>query len=372
MATVYSRGSRLWIQYYLDGKRKREPLELDDTRENRALARKLKKQKEVEIDSGVYREKKRRIKNRGILLSEGFEEFLLTKEDKAKDTIRAYQTAYKSFSEFLGDRVIGKIGVSDFEKYEEYLKLKVVNASKKREEKKRSQEVKALRRTSPNTIANYFNHLKIIFSYFEKMEYVKGNPVPGKIAKGKEIKIIPEEQLIKILAALRKKDKIHYNTIMLFLLTGLRAGELARLSFEDIDFKDNLLKVKNSKGRREDILPLYQELKEFILENWEIKEGKLVPYSRSDSFKFWTNFLKKNGFPHYTIHTLRKTFLSNLVNSGLSVYDVKTMARHKDISTTMKFYLAADMNKLGQKVNSAVRMNSKLLSKESKHLKLVK
>jgi len=369
MATIFTRGNKLWIQYSLNGKQYRDPLNMIDNRENRSVARKLAKQKEVDIDNGIYNEKKKRIKNKGIPLSEGFQDFKATKQNKASKTILAYETAFNSFKEFVGDIVIGKITDSAIQKYEKYLSQKIVIHPRKNKNKEK--KLKEIKKISPNTIANYFNHLKIIFKYFEMRGYIKDNPFPAKKMEEKQIKIIPDEILDDILIGLRKKSKTYYKTIILFLMTGLRANELTSLNFEDIDFKNNIIKVKNSKGRRDDFLPLYPELKEFIFNNWDNMEGKLVPFKNRDSLKFWDRFLDANDFPHYSIHTLRKTFLSHLVNSGLNVYDVKTMARHNDIKTTMKFYLAADLSKLGDKVNTAIKLQGNLVDNKSKNLKLV-
>ena len=45
----------------------------------------------------------------------------------------------------------------------------------------------------------------------------------------------------------------------------MRISELIRLSFDDIDFRENILIIRNTKGRRDDKFPLYYELRNFIL-----------------------------------------------------------------------------------------------------------
>jgi integrase len=63
----------------------------------------------------------------------------------------------------------------------------------------------------------------------------------------------------------------------------------------------------------------------------------------------------KEGFDKYNFHSLRKTFIRKLVNSGLSVFDVMTLARHKSIKTTLQHYIAAEIYRIGKEINDKVK-----------------
>jgi hypothetical protein len=94
-----------------------------------------------------------------------------------------------------------------------------------------------------------------------------------------------------------------------------------RLSFDDIDFKENIMLIRNSKGKRVDKFPLYKELREF-----PVREGFLFYYKSKDSMKFFKWFLVKEGYFNYNFHNLIKRFISKLVNSGMNVFDVMKLA----------------------------------------------
>ena len=145
--------------------------------------------------------------------------------------------------------------------------------------------------------------------------------------KPKNVVVIPEKEMILILEGLKNKNRKHYQVIFLLLATGLRIGELLNLDWKDIDLKKNLMTIKNAKDEdRIDYFPIYAELSEFLIEEFPKRVGKILDYKSRDSLGFFKRFLKNEGFNHYSLHTLRKTFISRLVNSGFGVYDVMTFA----------------------------------------------
>ncbi len=362
MASLYTRGDKIWILYHINGKRVRKSLNLIDNRENKKIARRIKKQIEADLDAGILSEKYKKVKRKGLTLKDAYAEFLKTKEEKSEKTIIAYDTAFYHFSDYIGDIQLRSICEADIKDFINSLKNNFVRKVNNKKSIKKipvaKLPLKELKKLSNNTVANYNNHLKIIFDYFVKMDFIEKNYFIRLKPEEKSVVTISQHELDTILAKLKKHNDNHYRVIKFFLLTGLRTNELVRLRFEYIDFEHNLIKIINTKGKREDIFPLYPKLRKFILENWKYRSGKLFDYASGDSFKFWSRFLEKNGYKHYSIHTLRKTFLTQLVNSGVSLYDIKTIARHTDIRTTLKYYLHADMNKLGTKIDSALEIES--------------
>ena len=361
MATIRVINKHYHLDFYDEsGRRHRKSLNLEATRENRSKALLEKKKIEYELGAGVYKERQRRIENRNKLLKEGFDEFLETKNKRSKKTIKHFENSFDKFYNQFGNIRIRSITDLHFEDLEAELKKdKIVNKKTK----------KGL---SSNSIASYFNKLNQIFNFFVEKNYIDKNPVPTKKMKPKEIVTIPEKELQAILSLLRLKNREQYKVIFLLLATGMRSGELVRLEWKDIDLKNNIMTIKNYKVDRIDRIPIYNELREFLIKEYTEREGKVVRYSSYDSLNFFRRFLKREGFRHYSIHTLRKTYISRLVNSGLSVYDVMTLARHKSIQTTLKHYTAAELSRMGKEVSQRAKMGTFLGTKIKEPLKLVK
>lgn len=353
MAAIRVKNNHYHLDYYDEsGKRHRVALGIKATKENYKLAVIELKKIEYELSAGIYLEKMTRIEKWNKTLSEGYDEFIKTKKEKSDKTKEHLEDSYQKFITHIGDMRIKNITSRHFEELETILKNKE-------------------KPLSNNSIASYFNKMYQIFKYFKEQGYIENNPVPLKKMKPKEIVTIPEKELQQILGLLKEKNRDHYRVIFLLLATGLRSGELTSLEWKDVDLKNNIIAVKNTKADRVDFIPIYSELRDFILEEFSEREGKVVKYANKDSLKFFKRFLEREKFKHYSIHTLRKTYISRLVNSGLSVYDVMTLARHKSIQTTLKHYTAAELSRIGKEVSDKANMGTFLGTKIQKPLKVV-
>lgn len=366
MATVREKNGKLFIDYRVNGKRRNEFLRLDDTRDNRKIAELRRKEIEYEIASGIHKERFRKVDQQNKLLKDGYDEFISDNLTRKKSTIISYNHAFNKLIDFTGNVKLKNISKDTFKALEKKLKTELLFGQEKT--------------LSDNTIATYFHRLRIIFKFFKEKEYIKEIPVPRKEVKPKEIRILTDKEIENILDKLKTTDKEHlkeiklqhYRTIVMLLLTGLRISELVNLKFDDIDFRENLIKVRNEKKGRIDYLPLYDELKQFILSNWKIRTGALFKYKSKDSMKFFRRFLEKEKIVGYSFHTLRKTFISKLINSGLSVYDVMTLARHKDLRTTLRHYAAADLQRMGKEISFKSNLGTLVGTKTENQLKIVK
>ena len=355
MSSIYKRKNKLWISYYVSGKEYREPLGLVANRQGWIDARKVQKIRDGELAQGIHKYKIKMSK--GVTLSRAYNEFLKVKKNNAEATIINYGVAYKRLFEFSGDIRLNQIDQKFVERFEYHLRTIPTAKGTK------------LTQTS---ISTYFRTLRVIFKYFVEKEYIKSVPFPKIKAPDKEIITIPLPEIKEILEKMYLSNRKHYKTIMMFLLTGLRASELTRLRFEDIDLEKNLLTVNNSKGKRQDLFPIYPKLRDFLLDNFEFGKGKVFDYKNKESLKFWGKFLKRNGFKHYSIHTLRKTFITLLVNDGVNVFDVSKLARHKDIKTTLKSYASVELDRLGDCINGSAKIHTLIHTQRKFPLKLVK
>lgn len=343
MARIFVRGKTIWITYSIKGKRYRESLGMEANRENMKLARRVKALKEAEIINGIHRDIK---KVRPKLLKSCFDEFMLTRAERSDPTKQLYEYAYKKLENYTGNLLVTEIDEEIVNGFERSINL------------------------SKNTVEIIFRHLRIIFEYFRSKKYIEMNPFPKKEKSPKKIKVMSEDELNLILRVLKNKNEEQYRAIKLLLMTGLRISELIRLKHEDIDYKRNIIYISNSKGKRVDAFPLYYKLREFLLTEFPTRSGKVVKYKRRDSLKFFRRELEKLGMEKYTLHEIRKTFISTLANAGMYAFDVQKLARHKDIRTTQKSYIEIDYNRLSSQLNNVIKDTIKDTTPE-KSLKLV-
>lgn len=132
---------------------------------------------------------------------------------------------------------------------------------------------------------------------------------------------------------------------------GLRRGELARLTWGDVDLDAGTIAIRNRKAGRRDLLPLHAELVA------ELREARplLAPGALSSARVFSTPVhhrtragdFARAGIPEVDadgrvadLHALRTTLGTNLARAGVPVQVAARAMRHADPRTTQKHYTA--------------------------------
>lgn len=182
--------------------------------------------------------------------------------------------------------------------------------------------------------------------------------------------------------------------ILLGLFLGLRRSEVLGLRWRDVDFDENVVKIRNtvvktktlieheatkSKASKRD-LALMPTLKTYLqqLQAEQERRRQLMgsAYQAGDRICVWqdgrplspdylTNrfsaILKKNSLPHIRFHELRHTAGSLLLEQGLSPKQIQEYLGHEKITTTLDIYthLSAESKR------EAANVLDSLLSKPS-------
>lgn len=198
----------------------------------------------------------------------------------------------------------------------------------------------------------YRRTLNAAFNRAVDWEYITDNPF-RKVKLGRPKRSFPifitESELNSLLNV--TENKVLKDLFQTAFYTGMRLGELINLKWSNIDFKnhiiniinDNNFKTKNKKDRVVPINPkLFNILKDKIpkihlLSNNDIvfRSSKGVKFNADlvcKRFKESVRLVGLNDKIHF--HTLRHSFASNLVQKGVSLYVVKELLGHEDISTT--------------------------------------
>ena len=242
-----------------------------------------------------------------------------------------------------------------------------------------------VRLDSGNTLATAQKKIKALKRVFQ-LAVVRGqlekNPLAHlqcrKIPE-KEIHIYTLEECHRLLkAAGESKWYLNWELLVdMALTTAMRRGELLNVTWSDIDFEKQTVRVapkcdthltwewriKDSERRT---LPLIDNITKRLVELQKVQpEGYayvLVPVSRYDRIRVrrrqgrWTlsdgrcpvnNFNKhfeklqrRAAVDHGEFHDLRRTCITRWFENGLSEFDVMKLAGHSDFQTTHRFYLA--------------------------------
>jgi integrase len=135
------------------------------------------------------------------------------------------------------------------------------------------------------------------------------------------------------------------------LLTAMRLGELLTLRWQDVDFDNNLITIREeiSKSKKTRKIPISKTLRILLLEH-KLKSGHSgmvflthegVPYSQNNPSalkKCFTTARKKTNLLDLRFHDLRHTAATRMAEKGASIIAVKEICGHSDIKTTMQYF----------------------------------
>ncbi len=170
-------------------------------------------------------------------------------------------------------------------------------------------------------------------------------------------------QIRKILGACDRRCKTgkrDYAILLILARLGLRAGEVAALILEDIDWSGGYLCVRG-KGSRVDRLPLIEEVGQALADY--LRKGRPTCSSRRVFIKsvgFPQGFSGSRGVstvvrrslrraklqtPHQGAHLLRHSLARNMLQGGATLAEISQVLRHQHIHTT-EVYAKVDFRAL--------------------------
>jgi integrase/recombinase XerD len=144
------------------------------------------------------------------------------------------------------------------------------------------------------------------------------------------------------------KNIKHRTVVMLLYSTGMRLSEIAALKITDIDSKNMRIKVVQGKGAKDRFTILSEqvllELRAYYI-IYKPKEYLFNGYrpGRSLSPRMIQHLVQKAllqvglASKHYTVHTIRHSFATHLVDHGTDLHTVKELLGHSTLQTTMRY-----------------------------------
>ena len=204
--------------------------------------------------------------------------------------------------------------------------------------------------TSTSQQNQIINSIRFLYKFGLNKKYDKVSFKRPK--KEKKLPQVIDGNFIK--TQLDKIENLKHKAILtLTYSVGLRVSEITNLKIEDIDSKRMLISIKNAKGKKDRIVPLSQTVLE-LLRNY-YKEYKPSIYlfngqnSNQYSIKSCQSLYKKYIDKKSSIHTLRHSCFTNLLENGTDTRIIQKIAGHNNVKTT-EIYTHVS-NQLLNKVN---------------------
>ena len=253
----------------------------------------------------------------------------------------------------------------DIEEYLEYLKLYTY------EGKTYSNDERGIHRKLAS--------LRKFYLYYQKRDFLKNNPttiVDMPKLHDREIIRLDADEVSELLNLVehageqltgRKKSFYEKNKLRnlaiftLFLGTGIRVSECVGLDIEDVDFRENRIRIIR-KGGKEEYVYFGEEVRNALKNYIEITRENIQPVAGHEHALFYSiqrrrisiqaieNLVSEYAgqitqFKHITPHKLRSTYGTTLYRETSDIYLVAEVLGHNDVNTTRKHYAALEDDK---------------------------
>ena len=143
--------------------------------------------------------------------------------------------------------------------------------------------------------------------------------------------------------------------IMILLRTGIRIGELLNTRVMDINFKERRIEIYESEKNRTGRVVYLSEDALSALSAWceerdprneylFYAKGKRGRMCYSTGRNKIVKYFEKSGITHkgYTVHTLRHTFATELLNAGMRLECLQVLLGHNNIEETRRYARLTD------------------------------
>lgn len=301
--------------------------------------------------------------NGNISMDECIDKYFISISDFRRETLKSYRSYYKNFKEFLNKRyphikLMKEITPEIIEVFKVW----------------KGEEV------SITTVHNNIKWIKTLFNWALERRLISQNPLERfkNISKKrvreaqKPVVILTLEELESFVEYTKKYYPELYPLYMVYMYTGARKNELYTLEWDDIDFKNKLIKIRYKEGfipkTDERTIPLHNKLVEVLqsirrTSNYVFMDGKkpfLYPdktkakgiYESHKPYRCLAKIMKGIGKPEFTrIHWLRHSF-ATIIAKEKGIKFAQEVLGHKDIQVTQRYvhfdreYLQENLNKI--------------------------
>jgi len=160
---------------------------------------------------------------------------------------------------------------------------------------------------------------------------------------------------------------------LVLLMTGLRRGEAARLRWPDIDLEDRTLHLRKTKNGESITLPM----SEYV---WRLFERRQINVFSNYIFpgrdgrgpliepKKQINRVIENSGIHYTLHDLRRTFITIAESLDIPPYAIKRLVNHKMSNDVTAGYIVSDIERLRRPAQQIADFLVRAFDGEARHV----
>ena len=195
---------------------------------------------------------------------------------------------------------------------------------------------------------SYYKLNRCALRFFYR-ETLGRDDVPASLAPVKQPRTLPvvlgPDELARFFAVVRNLK--HRALLMTAYAAGLRVSEVTRLRVADIDSDRMVIRVRHAKGQKDRYVMLSPRLLEILRAYWKAARPSEFlfpgavpdqPLTTGSVRKICSRACVAAGLgKHVTVHTLRHSFATHLLESGTDLRTIQVLLGHNRFSTTARY-----------------------------------
>lgn len=175
--------------------------------------------------------------------------------------------------------------------------------------------------------------------------------------------VLSLQEVEKILNA--HKNLKHKTMLSLIYAAGLRRSELLNLEIKDIDSDRMMICIKQAKGKKDRLVPLPESILEMLRSYYTAYKPKHYLFEGQDGGKYGEASLQEvfrkalqvaRITKNASLHTLRHSYATHLLESGVNLRYIQEILGHKSPKTT-QIYTHVSMEGIGRVMSPIEKLN---------------
>lgn len=180
------------------------------------------------------------------------------------------------------------------------------------------------------------------------------NPVTNvrkpKTPPGRDRRLLPREERLILRYCHNHPTHELYSLVVLALETAMRQGELLQLEWENINLRNRIAHLPDTKNGSKRDVPLSLKAREMLIRLGVKNKGRVFSYTSNGLKSAWRIMLNRLGIEDLHFHDLRHEACSRLFELGtLDVMEIAAISGHKSLAM-LKRYTHLKATKLVKKL----------------------
>lgn len=250
------------------------------------------------------------------------------------ETIKFYQNQFREFLKSLEDKdcLIADITVKDIDNFILYLRKKGT--------------------CNDITINSYLRAIRAFLYYAMEEDFLpsfhvalpKANKKIKKTYTDEELAVLLKKPNLKTCSFTDYKMWVYTNYL---LATGNRLSTVLSLKISDLDFHNQLIYIRKTKNRKEQIIPMSDTLSKVLREYLRYRKGTGDDYvfcntrgGKGDSRTYedmLADYNRKRGVAKTSAHLYRHTFAKKWILNGGDIFRLQKILGHSDLTVVKEY-----------------------------------